>query len=322
MMLNQGISVYILLPTSCLLFILGLGFLWLTQRQKMKLKLDTRLALCTFDQLPTGAGTKSTKSELLPSFDNNLTIGIHKKGRLSNWVYIRRHNLRHQLAQSGFNRPSAEFLFYVCTILALMTGGILGLEMKIGIGLAFIDKWAAFFDMVFYAAIFSQFPALSLKAIVRKRKEELEQHVPDLIDFLVLCIGTGMTLEASMRKSTTAIGNLSPALSSEMKMMLNDLRVLPDKSSAFANLQNRTLSDGLKYLFMALYQSEVYGTSVAATLRTVATNTRKKRMIFLENAAARLPVLMSLPLILFILPPVIAISAGPGFILMLRSIDN
>ncbi|MEH6548322.1 MAG: hypothetical protein V7701_17935, partial [Sneathiella sp.] len=75
-------------------------------------------------------------------------------------------------------------------------------------------------------------------------------------------------------------------------------------------------------LFAALNQSEIYGTSVTASLRSVAIDNRKRQMIELENNSARLPVLLSLPLILFILPPVIAITAGPGFVLMLRSIGG
>ncbi|MEH6475788.1 MAG: type II secretion system F family protein [Sneathiella sp.] len=238
------------------------------------------------------------------------------------WILPKRKFLIGEIAQAGFTGLSAEPLFYFYTLSAGSIGGVLGLNMSFGLSLFFVGFWAAIFDTLFLTMVFSMLPFMVLRILVRKRREELELHVPDVIDLLVLCVGTGLTLEASLRKTTEAIANLSPMLSSEMKTMLNELRILPDKSSAFENLQNRTSSEGLRYLFAALNQSEIYGTSITASLRSVAIDNRKRKMIELENTSARLPVLLSLPLILFILPPVIAISAGPGFVLMLRSIGG
>lgn len=307
---------------SFFLFATGIFLLWMAQRQKKFLELDLRLALCmSVDDLGC-AETKFLMSTLIPPNDLKLHPSAEDKQSLFSWISLGRKLLIRQIAQAGFTKSSAESLFCFCTILAGMTGGFLAVILEFGLSVFYVDIWAILFDIVFYAAVFSIFPFLVLGFLVRRRREELELHVPDLIDLLVLCVGTGLTLEASLRKTTKAMANLSPLLSSEMKTMLNDLRILPDKSTAFENLQNRTSSEGLKYLFMALYQSEAYGTSVTAALRSVAVDNRKRRMISLENTAARLPVLLSLPLIVFILPPVIAISAGPGFILMLRAIGN
>ncbi|USG63041.1 type II secretion system F family protein [Sneathiella marina] len=307
---------------SCFLFIFGIILLWADHRQRKYLYLDTRLAYYIQTEGQFNAAGKSHMPDLLSANQAQFPTSVSQQGRFFRRFYSGREYLERQMAQAGFTGSSAISLFYTCMILTGMAGGILALNLKIGLRLLNTGTGAIFFDVVFYASTFSIIPVLILRLLVRKRREELEMHVPDLIDLLVLCVGTGLTLEASLRKVAEVMGTLSPVLSKEMKTMLNELKVLPDKSSAFINLQNRTSSDGLKYLFMALYQSEIYGTSVAIALRSVAADNRKRRMISVETTAARLPVLLSLPLMIFILPPVIALSAGPGFILMLRVIGN
>jgi len=318
----KDLPVHIFLLSSFMLFAIGIICLWMAYRQQKKSKLDLRFALCAQNEEPIKAETERLITERHPLNNSKLQSGSYDKESIISRVLYGRQLLMQKIAQSGHSGSSAEPLFYICTILAGVTGGIIAVKLEIGISLLYADSWAIIIDTVIYVVFFSVIPFFSLKFRVRRRKEELDLHVPDLIDLLILCVGTGLTLEASLRKTTEAMANMSPMLSNEMKTMLNELRIFPDKSSAFENLQNRTSSDGLKYLFMALHQSEIYGTSVIAALRSVSVDNRKRRMIFLETTAARLPVLLSLPLIIFILPPVIAISAGPGFILMLRAIGN
>ena len=136
--------------------------------------------------------------------------------------------------------------------------------------------------------------------------------MPDMIDLLILCVEAGLTLETALVRTIEGLEPFAPEVAAEMKITLSELRILPDKSMALTNLADRTASKSLKYLVLSLRQAERYGTM----------ENRKMAILELENNASRMPALLSVPLILFILPPVVAISAGPGFALMMRTIGG
>ncbi len=165
-------------------------------------------------------------------------------------------------------------------------------------------------------------PHLLLKMRIRRRQQRIEQAVPDMIDLMILCIEAGLTLEVAIARAIDGLKPFAPEVAEEMRLTLNELRILPDKSMALDNLEKRTASRSLKYLVLSLRQSERYGTSISGALKAVAAEMRKTTLLELENAAARMPALLSVPLILLILPPVVALSAGPGFVLMMRAIGG
>ena len=146
--------------------------------------------------------------------------------------------------------------------------------------------------------------------------------MPDMIDLLILCVEAGLTLETAIVRTIEGLEPFAPDVAAEMKITLSELRILPDKSMALTNLADRTASKSLKYLVLSLRQAERYGTSITGALKAVAMENRKMAILELENNASRMPALLSVPLILFILPPVVAISAGPGFALMMRTIGG
>ena len=168
----------------------------------------------------------------------------------------------------------------------------------------------------------SFWPYFLLNYYIRQRQRRIERAMPDMIDLLILCVEAGLTLEVALARAIEGLEPFAPDVAAEMKITLSELKILPDKSMALTNLEERTASKSLKYLVLSLRQSERYGTSITGALKAVAAENRKHAMLELENNAARMPALLSIPLILFILPPVVALSAGPGFALMMRAIGG
>ncbi|MFC4273303.1 hypothetical protein GQF03_08935 [Sneathiella chungangensis] len=174
----------------------------------------------------------------------------------------------------------------------------------------------------FSAAVGSFLPHILLNYRIKQRQRRIEQAMPDMVDLLILCVEAGLTLEVALARAIEGLQPFAPDVAEEMRITLSELRILPDKSMALTNLEKRTASRSLKFLVLSLRQSERYGTSITGALKAVAAENRKLTMLELENNAARMPALLSIPLILFILPPVVALSAGPGFALMMRAIGG
>ncbi|MCR9213928.1 MAG: type II secretion system F family protein [Proteobacteria bacterium] len=146
--------------------------------------------------------------------------------------------------------------------------------------------------------------------------------MPDLIDLLVLCVDAGLSLDSAMTRIVGQLQKINPVLSQEIQLTLDEINILPNRSQAFINFQNRAGSDLVTYFVLTVNQTTQYGTPLSATLKTLAEESRRSAMLDMEDRASRLPVLLSIPLILFILPPVVSLSVGPGFILMLRGLGG
>ncbi|MEH6402683.1 MAG: type II secretion system F family protein [Sneathiella sp.] len=157
------------------------------------------------------------------------------------------------------------------------------------------------------------------QSIVAKKRNEIEAVAPDVVDLLMLSVESGMTFDNALIEAKAALALYSESIAKELDRFSADLVILPSRSDAFANLVNRTGSNTLRYLSVALSQGEKYGTPIAASLRIVATESRKHALIRMEKKAAKLPVFLSVPLMIFILPPVVVVSAGPGFVTLMRS---
>lgn len=165
----------------------------------------------------------------------------------------------------------------------------------------------------------SYLPQIYVHKAAQKRRDLMERSAPDVIDFLLLSIEAGMTLDHSLSEARVSLSTYAQDIAKELDQLSEELLVLPDRNVALENLVQRTGSETFRYLSVALSQGEKYGTPLVASLRLVVQESRKKNLSNLEQRAAKLPVLLSIPLMLFILPPVIVVSAGPGFVALMRS---
>src|ERR1700744_1065444 len=159
-----------------------------------------------------------------------------------------------------------------------------------------------------------QAPMLFLKNAISKRQLSLKRAFPDALDLLLICIESGMSIEAAFRKVSSEIVTQSIALSEEFTLTTAELSYLQDRKVAYENLARRTGLDGVKSVCLALMQSERYGTPLGQSLRVMAQENRDMRMNEAEKKAAALPPKLTVPMILFFLPVLFVVILGPTFI--------
>ena len=156
-----------------------------------------------------------------------------------------------------------------------------------------------------------QAPMLFLKNAISKRQLSIRRAFPDALDLLLICIESGMSIEAAFRKVSQEIGSQSIPLAEEFTLTTAELSYLQDRKTAYENLAKRTGLEGVKSVCLALQQSERYGTPLGQTLRVMAQENRDMRMNEAEKKAAALPPKLTVPMIVFFLPVLFVVILGP-----------
>jgi tight adherence protein C len=164
--------------------------------------------------------------------------------------------------------------------------------------------------LVAYAGFYS--PILYVNNRAAKRKQSIQLAWPDALDLMLICVESGMSVEAALRKVADEIGTQSVALAEEFVLTNAELSYLQERKVAYENLASRTGLESVKSVSQALVQAERYGTPVAHALRVLASESRDMRMNAAEKKAAALPPKLTVPMILFFLPVLFAIILGPA----------
>jgi tight adherence protein C len=159
-------------------------------------------------------------------------------------------------------------------------------------------------------------PNLFVDNLIQKRQQSIKQAFPDALDMLLICVQSGMSIEASFGKVKDEIGIQSLELAEELSLTSAELSYLQDRRQAFENLGKRTGLPGIKAVGMALIQAERYGTPVGQALRVMAKENRDARMSDAEKKAAALPPKLTVPMIVFFLPVLFVVIIGPALILV------
>jgi tight adherence protein C len=159
-----------------------------------------------------------------------------------------------------------------------------------------------------------QVPKLFLKNKIQRRQLSIKRAFPDALDLLLICVESGISIEAAFRRVSVEIGSQSIALAEELTLTTAELSYLQDRKQAYENLAQRTDLEGVKAVCMALQQAERYGTPLGQTLRVMAQENRDMRMQEAEKKAAALPPKLTVPMILFFLPVLFVVILGPAAI--------
>ena len=167
---------------------------------------------------------------------------------------------------------------------------------------------------VAFAAFGFYGPNLYISNIVSKRQKSIRRAWPDALDLLLICVESGMSAEAAFRKVSEEIGIQSVALAEELTLTTAELSYLQERRQAYENLGNRTGLETVKSVMTSLIQAERYGTPLGTALRVLAQENRDQRMTDAEKKAAALPPKLTVPMILFFLPVLMAVILGPAAI--------
>jgi tight adherence protein C len=214
---------------------------------------------------------------------------------------------REKLVQAGY-RGQAPYLTY---LFFRMVTPIAALVLTV-IYVFFILQLDRPFTIKIGICLFATYmgmhlPWLFLKNQIQKRQLSIRRAFPDALDLLLICVESGMSIEASFKKVADEIG-------SQFTLTTAELSYLPDRRQAYDNLAKRTDLEGVKSVCVALQQAERYGTPLAQTLRVLAQENRDMRMAEAEKKAAALPPKLTVPMILFFLPVLFIVILGPAAI--------
>jgi tight adherence protein C len=161
-------------------------------------------------------------------------------------------------------------------------------------------------------------PDVVLSRLAARRQLRLEQGMPDALDLLVFCAEAGLSLDQAIEQVAQDLRSSSPEVAGEFAAAAAEMRVLPDRTQALENLAQRAGLASLRSIVATLNQSIRFGTPLSESLRVLAAEMRAERLARYEERAARLPVLLSLPLMGFILPAMLIVVGTP---LILRMVD-
>ena len=219
-----------------------------------------------------------------------------------------------KLAQAGFRgpRPISTFYFFrfvMPFVFALLVAFYLFVVNDFG--LQPMQKFAACVAalLVGYYA-----PNVYISNIASKRRESIVAAFPDSLDLLLICVESGMSIEAAIMKVSQEVGSTSIELAEELSLLTAELSYLPERRMAYEGLAKRTNHPGVKSVVTAMIQAERYGTPLGAALRVMAKENRELRLSAAEKKAAALPAKLTVPMILFFLPVLFVVILGPAII--------
>lgn len=161
-------------------------------------------------------------------------------------------------------------------------------------------------------------PNAWLRLKIARRKEKIRDGFPDALDLLVVCVEAGMGLDGAINRVAKEMELDNKTLSDEFNLMNLELRAGKPRRDALKNLAMRTDLEDVKSLVTLLIQADKLGTSVSQALRVYSDTFRTKRYMKAEEMAAKIPVKLTIPLILFIFPALLVTIMGPAFIRIAR----
>jgi tight adherence protein C len=216
-------------------------------------------------------------------------------------------SLAKTLATSGFEPSKAMPIFMGLKIVCLLT-----VPALVYLGAALLGYSIGKQALI---VMISLVPAMLLPnwvvALIRRPYQSgLRRGIPDALDLMVVCAEAGLGLESAVERVANEMMKSNRAVGVEFSLLMHDMRVLPDRRMALANLAERTGLPALKRLAGTIAQTLKYGTPLGQGLRSLAAEMRDERMVQFEERAGRLPALLMLPMIMFILPCIFIIVMG------------
>jgi len=262
------------------------------------------------------AGIVASTSKRRKAITNRNEMADKVRGLLSSLKMLQEEQVvkaQARLMQAGIRSKDLAFVvIFARFVLPVVFGcGILFLVYYID----YFPDWGSFKKYALVAGTFIlayKAPDLWLKNRVQKRTSAIRKGLPDALDLLVICAEAGLTVDAAFARVSRELGRAYPELGDEFALTSIELGFLTDRRLAFENLAKRIDLDSVRGVVTTMIQTEKYGTPLASALRVLSAEFRNERMMRAEEKAARLPAIMTVPLILFILPVLFIVILGPA----------
>jgi tight adherence protein C len=218
-----------------------------------------------------------------------------------------------QLAQAGWRSRDA-LAIYLGIRLATPFIGAIGSLVVVWVFMPETTGMTKMLAMVGAVLVFGFAPVFGLKRAIKRRQHFLRKQLPDGLDLLVICAESGLSMDAAFARVARELGFSAPHLADEIGLTSVELGFLPNRRQALQNLAKRTDLAAIRGVVNTLVQTERYGTPLAHSLRVLSAEFRDERMLKAEEKAAKLPAVLTVPMILFILPVLFVVLIGPAII--------
>lgn len=222
-------------------------------------------------------------------------------------------SVQQKLAQAGIRKKEwAVAVIFARMVLPIVLGATAALVIY---GMDYFPEWGSFKRFGGFALFVGagyKGPDIFVQNKINKRTDEIRKGLPDALDLLVICAEAGLTVDAAFDRVAKELGRAYPELGDEFSLTSIELSFLTERRQAFENLAYRVNLDSVQGVVTTMIQTERYGTPLASALRVLSAEFRNDRMMRAEEKAARLPAIMTVPLILFILPVLFVVILGPA----------
>ncbi|HEU5047745.1 MAG TPA: type II secretion system F family protein [Rickettsiales bacterium] len=224
------------------------------------------------------------------------------------------------LSNAGYRSKDAIFIYAFFQLVGPIFAFVVGIyDLDIKFSDPFADKTNL---MILLGMVLLGFklPQLIVSNALKKRYHKVQQGLSDTLDLMMICAEAGLSLAASLDRVSRELGMTYPELAEELALTSIELGFLPDRKKALSNLVERVDIPEIRGVAGVLIQTEKYGTPVAQALRVLAAEFRTQRMLRAEQKAARLPAIMTVPMIVFILPTLFVVILAPALIKLFATI--
>ncbi len=169
-------------------------------------------------------------------------------------------------------------------------------------------------------AVFATYlPPLVLQRIIAGRQHRFYKALPDALDLLMICAESGQGIDGALQRVAREFRRFMPEMADELQLTALELGFLPNRRDALANLAKRVNIPGVRTLTNTLIQTERYGTPLTQAMRVMGAELREERMMKAEEKAAKLPAIMTIPMIVFILPAMFLVLVGPAVVQVVKA---
>lgn len=236
-------------------------------------------------------------------------------------VATKEREMQLKFVQAGIDSPNALGYYYAFRILALPASLIVAF-LLLSNPAAGMMKLFSIIGAIGLPCLAWFGPALYVSNSKQKRQKTLQRSFPDTLDLILVCVESGLALDAALARVCRELGRAHPEITKELNRTRMELTLLSDRSIALQNLANRTDMVAFRSLVAALMQTEKFGTSLTETLRVLSDDYRHTRLMIAENKAGKLPALMTIPMILLMMPAFIMIIMGPAIIQVMATLKD
>ncbi len=224
-----------------------------------------------------------------------------------------------RLAEAGWRSKDALVAFLFMKICLPFVFGAAATFAIYGIGIFDVPPIFRLLLAMVFVVIGAYVPEVFVKNAIQKRRHLIQKGLPDTLDLLVICAEAGLALDSALTRVSREMERSNPEVADEFGLTAVELGFLPDRRQALENLIKRVQLPSIRGVVNTLMQTEKYGTPLSQSLRVLAAEYRNERMLKAEEKATKLPALLTVPLIVFIMPTLFIVLLGPA---ILRAIDG